>query len=188
MDQYESKPWKGFVLGVVGSVAGLAAMSLYWQYVAPQLSGGEENSQEETEGGNGQQRPFDNISLVGKYYREEESSTEALGRRLYENVTGYTPRSETREMLSYLIHWGYGLAQGGLYGALRSSANGLDLKGGLLYGTGLWLLGDELAVPALGLQGGPTSVSSEQHLNRLGAHLAYGLGTAAATQILRRIF
>jgi hypothetical protein len=75
-----------------------------------------------------------------------------------------------------------------MYGALRSQADGLDLKGGLLYGTGLWLLGDELAVPALGLQGGPATVSGVQHLNRLGAHLAYGLGIATATQLLRRFF
>lgn len=189
MRYYDGEPnrWRGFVLGLAGSVAGLMAMDAYWKYVAPQLTPEENGS----EGGssNGQSHALDNVSLVGKYYREEESSTEALGRLIYESLTGYTPRSpEAKEVLSYLVHWGYGMFQGGMYGALRSQAEGLDLKGGMLYGAGLWLVGDEMAVPALGLQGGPTTVSGVQHLHRLGAHLAYGMGTATATQILHRFF
>lgn len=183
----EPNRWRGFVFGLLGGVVGLVAMDSYWKYVAPQLASDESSSNGGD--GNGQSQALANISLVGKYYREEESSTEALGRLIYESLTGYTPRSpETREALSYLVHWGYGTFQGGMYGALRSQADGLDLKGGLLYGTSLWLLGDELAVPALGLQGGPTAVSGVQHLNRLGAHLAYGLGTATATHLLHRFF
>lgn len=179
--------WRGFVFGLLGSVAGLMAMDAYWKYVASQLTPEEGSSK--AQNGNDQSHSLDNISLVGKYYREEESSTEALGRLIYESLTGYTPRApETKEVLSYLVHWGYGMFQGGMYGALRSRARGLDPKGGLLYGAGLWLLGDEVAVPALGLQGGPTTVSNVQHLHRLGAHLAYGLGTATATQLLHRLF
>ena len=90
-------------------------------------------------------------------------------------------------MLSELVHWGYGLLQGGLYGAARASARGLDLEGGVVYAGLLWLIGDELAVPLLGLQGGPTAATPMQHVNRLGAHVAYGLGTAAVTQTLKHL-
>ena len=40
----------------------------------------------------------------------------------------------------------------------------------------------------MGLQAGPMAVSPAQHAHRFGAHLAYGLGTAVATRILRRLF
>ncbi len=89
-----------------------------------------------------------------------------------------------------MIHWLYGMVQGGMYGAMRgtnSKTHGLDLTGGAAFATGLWLLGDELAVPMLGLQGGPTTVTPADHVNRLGAHLAYGLATTAITRVLNRM-
>jgi hypothetical protein len=108
---------------------------------------------------------------------------------MYQSITGKEPETkETKELLSQLVHWGYGILQGGLYGAWRDG-NGRhpDLKSGAVFGTGLWLLGDELTVPALGLQSGPTAVPPQDHLNRLGAHLAYGLATAVTTRVLHKL-
>jgi len=69
----------------------------------------------------------------------------------------------------------------------NSEDGSLDILGGPAYAAGLWLLGDELVVPMLGLQSGPTAVPPVQHANRLGAHLAYGLATGVATGLLRRL-
>lgn len=171
---------KSMITGLVGSVAGLMAMRLYWQKVAPLVN--ERINDEPLASGQ-----LDDISLVGKQYEKGESSTEALGRMAYEKVVGEEPDDSTKEMLSYAVHWLFGLLQGGTYGSLRAKAPGIDILGGLLFGMALWLFGDETAVPALGLQKGPTAVSPAQHVNRLGAHLAYGLGTAAAAQLLRRL-
>jgi hypothetical protein len=173
---------------MIGGAAGLLAMQAYWQRVAPQVKenvdlGGREAYPETAN--------LDDISLIGQQHREEESSTAALGRMIYQAITGKEPQSEeTKEALSYLVHWGYGLLQGGLYGAARAGnghSRGLDLLGGAVHATGLWLLGDEAAVPLLGLQEGPTAVRPVGHLNRYGAHLAYGLTTAATTQLLEKM-
>ncbi|MBK8905013.1 MAG: hypothetical protein IPM53_27785 [Anaerolineaceae bacterium] len=180
--------WKGFIIGAVGSVAGLMAMRWYWENVAPSLNekvdlGGTDVYPENLD--------LDDISQVERHPDPEESPTAVLGSMAYERVTGSEPETkETRTALSNLVHWGYGILQGGLYGAARAANGtnkGLDLSGGAAHGLGLWLLGDEVTVPMLGLQEGPTAVSPTGHLNRLGAHLAYGLATAATTQILRRI-
>ncbi|MGH2537563.1 MAG: hypothetical protein ACRDHL_09235 [Candidatus Promineifilaceae bacterium] len=181
----DENAWKGLVLGLVGGAAGLLAMRFYWNRLEPLLPGQEGNGRGSDEG----EAPaeLEGISLVGKQYRGDESSTAALGRLLYTEVSGSEPNKELKEALSYLVHWGYGVAQGGVYGVTHTAAGGLDPAGGMLFGAGLWLLGDELIVPLLGLQGGPTSVSGLQHLHRLGAHLAYGLATALTTQTLRRL-
>ena len=171
---------KNMVVGLVGSVAGLMAMRLYWQKIAPLIN---ENIDDEAMDSD----QLNDISLVGKQYEKGESSTEALGRMAYEKVVGEEPDEKTKEILSYATHWLYGLVQGGIYNGLRKKAAGADMLGGLLFGTALWLFGDEMAVPALGLQKGPTAVSPAQHVNRFGAHLAYGLGTATASQLLRRV-
>jgi hypothetical protein len=185
MNHCDSNRWKGFVLGVAGSVAGLMAMAYYWQIV-PALFKGESSQGSKNDAG---EAPSQDISLIGKQYREDESSTAALGRIIYSQIVGQEPRSqETETALSYLIHWVYGMLAGGVYGAVAGRSKGLAIKGGLAYGTALWLYGDEAMVPLLGLQGGPMAVSPAQHAHRLGAHLAYGLGTAAATQLLQRLF
>lgn len=171
---------KNMITGLVGSVVGLMAMRLYWQKVAPLISEQLNDKPIESD-------KLNDISLVGKQYEKGESSTAALGRMAYEKIVGQEPDDKTKEMLSYATHWLFGLLQGGTYGSLRAKLPGADMLGGLLFGAGLWLFGDETAVPALGLQKGPTAVSPAQHVNRLGAHLAYGLGTAAAAQLLRRI-
>ena len=170
---------KNMITGLVGSVAGLMAMRLYWHKVAPLIN--EHISDEPMPSDQ-----LDDISLVGKQYEEDESSTAALGRMAYEKLVGQEPDDKTKEFLSYATHWLFGLLQGGTYGSLVRKLPGADVLGGLLFGTALWLFGDETAVPALGLQKGPTAVSPAQHVNRLGAHLAYGLGTAAVAQLLRR--
>lgn len=186
----EPNRWKGFVTGMLGSLAGLIAMRAYWQKVAPALR---RQSKEQGVGDSAEVYPesldLDSLAVAGQQYEGEESSTAALGRMLYTWVAGKEPESqETKTMLSYLVHWGYGMLQGGIYGALSSSEDdGLDILAGPAYAAGLWLFGDELAVPMLGLQSGPTDVPPVQHANRLGAHLAYGLATSITTGLLRRI-
>lgn len=183
---HQQNRWQGFVAGMAGGIVGLLAMHFYWQEIAPLL----EPNEQRGESGNTaypEMLDLDDISLVGRQYRQDESATAALGRLFYQRFSGQDPQTETKELLSHLIHWGYGILQGGLYGAIYTPDAGLDPTDGLVYASGLWLWGDELAVPLLGLQSGPTAVPPEQHLNRWGAHLAYGLGTAVTTHLLRRL-
>jgi hypothetical protein len=175
--------WKGLVLGVAGAGAGLAAMSLYWQ-AATQVHGSDPRQAQNTSG----PHTLDEISLVGEHHQPDESSTAATGRVLHEAVTGKEPKKETKTLLSYLVHYGYGLLVGGLYGAVRGGSAGVpDVLGGLGYGTGLWLFGSELAQPLLGLSAGPTTAPLSSHAYGLGAHFAFGLATAATTQVLYRV-
>lgn len=174
--------WKGFVLGAVGGAVGVLGMRYYWKGVTA-LTGEDPRRKEGRFG----PEELDSISLVGKHHREGESSTAAIGRILYEQATGQEPSAETKTALSYAVHWAMSMAAGGLYGAVRGRAGIPDIAGGLALGLGLWFLGDEVAQPMLGLTRGPTAYPPELHLHGLAAHLPYGLGTAAATQLLHRI-
>jgi uncharacterized membrane protein YagU involved in acid resistance len=112
-----------------------------------------------------------------------------MGRIAYRVITGKEPESEeTRTMLSYLVHWLISLGVSGLYGALRGRTPGPDAEGGAAMGTSLWLLGDELAMPLLGLTDGPTAYTPLLHLHAFGAHIAYGVASSLATQALHRLF
>lgn len=181
---------QGFILGLVGGAVGVLAMDLFRQYVSPLIMPDEngQGANGNTRGGQGgTEGQDDSISLVGQHHRPDESSTAALGRMMYSAVEHHDPDKATKSELSNLVHWGYGILQGGVYGVMQPVLGDNALLGGVLFGTGLWLLGDELAVPLLGLQDGPAAAPTTTHLNRLALHLAYGVTTAAATQLLNRI-
>lgn len=183
MRQRRPNRWKGFVLGLSGGAAGTLAMNYYWQVVV--ATTGEDPRQQIS---SAEQQTLDDISLVDQQARPDESSTAAIGRIGYETVTGSEPKAEeTKTTLSNAVHFGYGIAQGGVYGVLRGSAVGPDVQGGAVFGTALWLLGDELGIPLLGLSQGPTAYPVNQHIHRFAAHLVYGLTTSAVTQLLHRL-
>lgn len=164
--------------GALAGGAGTAAMNTYWATVT-RLSG--HDPRKTTREGD---HALDEVDVAGRQTEEGEGSTAAVGRHAYEAAAGHAPDEATREALSQAVHWSYGASMGALYGALRAGREGLDLAGGLAFGAALWLLGDELAVPVLGLSKGPTAYPAEQHVHRLGAHLVYGAATAVVAQTL----
>jgi hypothetical protein len=172
---------------MVGSLAGLAAMNLYKQRVTPRM---QEMGSGRLEGwGEGEMvQRYQDVSIYGQQFSEEQSPGEVIGRRLYRRLAGSEPRSkEAVSMVSSLAHSGSRLLQGGLYGAMQRKSNVLDLRTGALFGLVMWLYGEEIVVPLLGLKAGPTQLPPRQHLDRLGSNVAFGVGTAVATQLLKRM-
>lgn len=181
---------KDLLIGLLGGVAGVIAMDLFSQQIMPLLTQNDEQSGNGQNGqgqGKQQEQPLDSIAVMGEHHRPSESSTAAIGRMLYHWATDEDPDKATKTTLSYLVHWGYGIAQGGAYATIRGPVEGVDALGGAAFGAGLWLVGDELVVPMLGLQEGPTASPMSSHMNRLAMHLVYGLTTAATVQWLRRV-
>jgi len=172
---------KKLAYGLLGGAAGLVAMELVKRATAPLVKrraprpAGEPSSARSS------------ISVIGAHHGPEESATDALGRIVYQTVTGRTPSPDTQRQLSWAVHIGYGLAVASLYGVIgggRSHGVARAVLGGALFGAGLWLLGDELAVPLLGLSDRPTSYPVTSHLQSLAQHLGFGVATAATTGVL----
>ncbi len=184
MSHHAPNRWKGFVLGVVGGAVGVVAMRYYWKTVQA-ITGSDPRTESH---GTPETDALGSISLIGTQHQESESSTAAVGRIVYQMITGKEPEAqETKTTLSYLVHWILSMFMGGLYGAIRGKAGAPDVPGGLALGVGLWLFGDELGFPLLGVARGPMAVPPVLHLHALGAHIPYGVVTAATTQLLHRL-
>ena len=177
----------GMLRGAVGSVAGLAAMGLFFRATRALSNGGGSGNGESEEGPIEDRHGLDDISLVGRQSREEESATATIGRLAYEAAEGREPDEQMKQKLGQAVHWGYGVLLGGLYGALRTDVESPDFLGGLGYGAAAWVIGDELMVPLLGLAEGPTAHGWTEHAATLGAHLVYGAATSSVTQALRHV-
>jgi hypothetical protein len=167
--------------GLLGGAIGLIAMELIKRATAPLTPRAPKRDDE----------PLTERSMspLGPQHRRDEGATDAVGRLGYEKLAGHAPSRATKTKLSWAVHIGYGLLVAGLYGALRGGRRRslLSTVGeGALYGTGLWLLGDELAVPLLGLSDKPTAYPPARHVQSLAQHLGFGLATAATTCALAK--
>lgn len=166
---------EGSLFGIAGGIVGMLAMKQAIRWL--------ERVTREREDAH---RPQGSISLVGVQHREHEGATAAAARIVYTRLTGREPDEATRDRLSQVLHWGYGLLMAAGYGAVRGDRPGSDLLGGLAFGAALWALADELAVPLLGLGASPRSYSPRVHAQWLAGNLAYGAATAAASHALGR--
>lgn len=167
--------------GLAGGAAGLLAMNFVMKQTGKLLP--EDSKRELPEG----ESP--SWSLVGEHHQADESATAALGRAGYEQLIGRQPSKQRKQQLGQIVHWSYGLAVGTLFGLIRGRQRSapVDAFGGLSYGFGLWLLGDMIAVPMLGLSDKPARYVPQVHAQTLIGHFAYGLAAAAATRAVRKL-
>lgn len=126
------------------------------------------------------------MSPLGPRHLPGEDATAALARHAYQRIAGRPPALPTKRRLSWAVHIGYGLLVAAIYGAVRGGRPRDVLRDGIALGSGLWLLGDELAVPLLGLTDKPTTYHPTQHLQSLALHLGFGVATAGTARYLEQ--
>lgn len=110
----------------------------------------------------------------------DESALETTARRLVEGLAQRGPLDERQKArLGELVHYGFGAGWGGLYGLVRASyPRAWSPRGMAGFALGVWLLGDNLLLPAMRLAAWPHRYPPKVHAHALGAHLAYGAGVA----------
>jgi putative membrane protein len=89
-----------------------------------------------------------------------------------------------KELAGPITHYVFGTIMGALYGALAPRDHRVTAGGGLAFGGAVWLLFDEIAIPALGLSPPPNKTPLPIHLRAAAAHVVFGPGT----ELGRRLF
>lgn len=78
------------------------------------------------------------------------------------------------ERIGAALHYGFSIGSGALYATAAQRLPAMRCARGAAFGAALWLLGDEIAVSASGLEN-PFEAPVASHLSALGAHIAYGM-------------
>jgi hypothetical protein len=128
--------------------------------------------------GNGRQGEASKEQQVG----EEDATVKtavAVSRNLFEHELS----ASEKRIAGPAVHYVYGSLVGAVYGGVAELLPVTAAGFGMPFAIAVWLLGDEIAVPALGLGKGPTEVPVDVHADALAAHLMYGV----TTDVLRRI-
>jgi uncharacterized membrane protein YagU involved in acid resistance len=117
----------------------------------------------------------------------DENATVKTAQRISRKLFEHELSDTEKQIAGPAVHYAYGAVVGGLYGGLAEllpiTAAGL----GMPFGFALWLLGDEIAVPALGLGKRPTEYSPEVHADALAAHFMYGVSTDMLRRVIKHV-
>ncbi|MGE5181553.1 MAG: hypothetical protein ACM31C_05810 [Acidobacteriota bacterium] len=165
--------------GAIGGIAGLIAMQLVQKLFSPLVRPRVH-------------KPTDvfaterSISPLGPKHHPDEDATDAIARIAYSKVRGHEPSPKLENLLSWGVHIGYGLVAAAAYSLVRGRRSRHPVRDGVVFGTALWLAGNELAMPLLGLTDKPTAYSPSQHAQMLAAHLGYGVASTVTTRYLER--
>ncbi|MDQ3811386.1 MAG: DUF1440 domain-containing protein, partial [Chloroflexota bacterium] len=103
------------------------------------------------------------------------------------SIAGVPLNDREQERLGRAIHWALGIGAGATYAVLRRRVASVGRTAGLAFGSGFWLLLDEVAVPALGLTPGPQAFPWQTHARGLAGHLSFGAVTDATLHLLDRV-
>ncbi len=86
-----------------------------------------------------------------------------------------------------VIHWWLGAEAGISYAVARRRMPSAGRLKGLGFGSGFWLVVDEIANPLLGLTKGPRAFPWQAHARGLAGHLAFGVTAHITLSVLDRV-
>lgn len=116
---------------------------------------------------------------------QQEGSTEKVARKIAEAGGKQLPAAQKKKA-GQAVHYAFGTLMGAVYGVTAELIPEVTTGGGTAYGTLLFLVADEVAVPAFQLSP-PTETPATDHLQYWAAHVVYGGSLELVRSLLRRL-
>lgn len=170
--------WKGLAAGLIGGLVASWTMNRF-QDVWSKLSEDDEKSRD------GQASQRDGSTEQQQSGAEQDDATVKTASAISEGIFDHELTKREKKIAGPAVHYAFGTAVGGLYGAAAELAPDITVGVGLPFGAAFWLLADETAVPLLGLSKGPTEYPLSTHAYALASHFVYGLTAELARRAVR---
>jgi uncharacterized membrane protein YagU involved in acid resistance len=104
-----------------------------------------------------------------------------------ETVFGHKLTQSGRKEAGEAVHYAMGGVSGLIYGVASEFSPVPSTAAGLPFGTAVWAIADDVAVPALGLSKPPAEFPVSTHLYALSSHLVYGVTTDIVRRGVRKL-
>ena len=173
---------KGTIAGLVGGLVASWTMNQFQAAWSKATEGFEKphgaQSMQPSEGSTPAQSPDK---------EDQDDATVKAAKAISENVFGHKLKENEKKPAGAAVHYAFGTATGGLYGAAAEIAPEVTTGLGLPFGVAFWMVADEGAVPLLGLSKGPTEYPLSTHAYALASHLVYGLTAEVTRRAVRNI-
>ncbi len=112
-----------------------------------------------------------------KKKNEDEPANVKTAEAISENVFDHRLKKSEKEPAGEAVHYAMGAASGLIYGIVSEIAPVTTAGLGLPFGAAVWLVADDVVVPALGLAKPASKYPLSTHAYALSSHLVYGLTT-----------
>jgi hypothetical protein len=162
---------KGALAGAIGGLAGTYAMNHFQRWWSQTVHGAEPVSA----AGRHDARDWQELA-------EGQNSNEIAAQTVAVHTLGRPLERRELKPAATAVHFAFGAAMGGLYGAFYEISPATRKMGGAAFGTTVWAAADEVAMPMLGLSGPATEHPPERHVHAFAAHIVFGV----TTEIVRR--
>jgi putative membrane protein len=158
---------KGAVAGIAG---GLLASFLLEQFQAAWSAAAEAIHPSKT-----QERP------------KADPATVKAANAVSQKISGQEIPAAYKPGAGEAVHYGMGAGSAAFYGALAEVAPVITIGEGLAFGTAVFVLADEVAVPKAGLSKPAREIPLTTHVYALASHLVYGWITETVRRAVRGV-
>jgi hypothetical protein len=180
MTRAQSNP---LVSGVLGGVLGTVAMAtgqVLWNRVVPVRPDVRRLRDRRAGVGAGH-----HAQPMPRSHTQRRTAGEQLVDRLAKSVVGRRPSPRAREAVSSALHYAFGAAAGTLYATLARRYPVVTAGRGAVYGLAVWVLAEEIGMPALlGVGKSPAASPLEEHAYVAVSHVFYGLALESARRVV----
>jgi len=169
-----STPLGAAARGALSGLTGTAVMT-GWQELSARLqsSDGSSSSSEQEQPQTEEER------------WEQAPAPAKVARRIASGVFGRELPAERIDLVTNVMHWGYGTGWGVVFGLVHESLGRRPLRHGLGFGTFVWAMSNAELVP-MGIYAPPWTYQPQELAQDLSYHLAYGSGLGGTYLALGR--
>ncbi len=170
---------KGLAAGTIGGLVASWVMDEFQDAWIKVSSSMQQNGSDESSSANNAEQSQSSIEA-------EEPATIKAAQIVSEKILGHQLAKDEKEMAGDAVHYATGATSGAIYGVAAELAPEVTVGAGIPFGTAVWLVVDEGAVPLLGLAKAPTAYPLSTHIYALASHFVYGFTTEVVRRALRK--
>ncbi len=115
-----------------------------------------------------------------------EDATMKVADRIARQIHLHPLSPQQKAKAGPVVHYAFGTAMGALYGLAAEYFPETSAGFGTLFGTLLFALADETALPLAGLSGKPSEYPASAHIRAFASHVVYGASAEAVRSTLTR--
>jgi putative membrane protein len=191
----ENSVVKGAAAGVIGGIVASWVMEEFqstWTKLSEQSKKTQDNSYSSERSTDNQVRNGEMQATTAggqnqvSGNKEQEPATVKVAEAISEKLLDHRLTEKEKESAGEAVHYAMGAASGALYGAAAELIPFASAGAGLPFGAAVWLVLDEVTVPALGLSKPPAEYPISTHVYALASHFVYGFTTDMVRRALRK--
>ena len=178
---------KGLAAGIIAGAVAAAVMNQFQKRLSKMITGeNRSHGAQSLQPGTPDHGAGRMLEQRGKDDPNDDAA-ERLANTFSVGLTDHELDESTKATMGTLLHYGFGMSMGALYGAVAEFAPQTTAGAGTLFGAAVWLGADEGVTPMLGLSKSASEYPFSIHASAFASHIVYGLAAEGVRRAVRKV-